>query len=203
MKKSYFFCFFICLGYVINCYSVVNNFSTSWVEKPSINVNYKEEQIICSSHSVVLDKKPTSQQIYSDIEKRLAVSAELKHNPSTQVKHYKCTLGDKENEISCYYFKNRLIRIENRIFNHKAEIIWFRNFDFDENNNCFSNSSKDENEGSRIYAYILNCVIEYDSTLRPKVIDSSQKEKVIDSVRLSLDSSMRHFTEFKYSMNWK
>jgi len=168
------------------------------------NESGKVEQVILSKDSGILEKKPTSQQIYSEIETMLAITAKLKYDPSTLIKHYNHKLGNNLMEISCYFSENRLIRIENRIFNEKEENISFMNFDFDDKNNCISNAIKKDSENeSRIYAYINNYVIEYDSKLMPIVLDSSKKQQIIQLTKVSLDSTMQHFPEFKYSFNWK
>lgn len=203
MKKFILIIWLICLAFIFTNNSEIKKSNINGKIEPFKNKGLKEVQFFLIRDSVYPEEKPTSQQLYSEIERMLSVTANLKHDEATLVKNLKLKLGDNKNEISCYYSKNRLIRIENRVFNNKNDVESFRMFDFDENNNCFSNSIKDKDEESRIYAFISNYMIEYDSKLVPIILDSCQKQQIIQSARASLDSIMKHFPEFKYSMNWK
>lgn len=199
MKKLIQITWIACLIFIISCNSGTKKSNSNQMTKPEINL----EQAVLGKDSTIYEKKPTPQYLYSEIEKTLAVTAELKHDSSTLVKYYTHQLGNNKNVISCYYSRDRLIRIESRIFNKRDEVISFRMFDFDEKNNCFSNSKKDNNEKSCIYAYIDNYIIEYNSKLTPFVVASAQKKQIIGSVKATLDSIMQHFPEFEYSFNWK
>ena len=122
----------------------------------------KVAQNIIRKDSVVWDKKPTSGQIYSAIETKLDIWAKIKFDTSTIVKHYKNKIGKNEHDISCYFSKDRLISVENRIIGEKGEDISFMMFHFYDKNRCFANYRKDnEKDTSRFYAYINNYVIEY------------------------------------------
>ena len=154
--------------------------------------------------SIIQKNKPTSQELYSEVEKLLGTSTHLKFDSLTRNKNYTVKIGDEISEILCYYTKFRLVRIENRVYNKKMNVLSFRIFDFDDKNCCITYSKKDVGEkGSRIYAVIYNQIIEYNSSLEPFILNTLQKQMVIQSAKSSLDSTMVHFPEFKYSLNWK
>ena len=204
MKKVNQIIWLVLLVTVISCNSSTKKLNNNGIDNSLKSSNFKMSEITSTKDSVIPEKKPTSGQIYSAIETKLDLWAKIKFDSSTIVKHYENKNGKNEHEISCYFSKDHLISVENRIISETGEDISFMMFHFDDKNICFANYRKDnEKDTSRFYAYINNYVIEYDHKLKPFIVDSLKKKQIIQETRTSLESNMQRFPEFKYSFNWK
>ena len=189
---------------IMSCNSGSKKTNNNQSAESSKSDSNKVVQNILGKDSLGWDKKPTTGQLYSAVETKLNIWAKTKFDSSTIVKHYKNKIGNNERDISCYFSSDRLISVENRITGEKGEDISFMMFHFDAKNNCFANYRLDnEKDTSRFYIFINNYVIEYDYKLRPFIVDSLKKQKVIRETKASLESNMQLFPEFKYSFNWK
>lgn len=198
MKKLNKIIWLICLVFIASCNSGLNKTNNN-----QANESMKNETIF-SKDSNIQVKQPTSGQLYSAVETKLDLWAKIKFDSSTIVKHYRNKIGENDHDISCYYSKDHLVSVENRITKKNGDDISFMMFHFDDNNNCFANYRKDnEKDTSRFYLYIDNCIIEYDYKLRPFIVDSLKKQQVIQETKSSLESNMQRFPEFKYTFNWK
>jgi len=170
-----------------------------------IDENTKTE-LINSKDSIVPESKPTHQEIYSEEWKRDEIKAKLKYDISTKKKNFNFKLNDNEDEvrIELYHVKDRIVTIEERIFDKDNDQLKLDVFDFTEDNDCTSSTHWNKKEQmSYIYSMYRDSLIKYDVNCKQIELDASQKQQIIQSTKASLDSIMQHFPEFKYSFNWK
>jgi hypothetical protein len=128
----------------------------------------------------------------------------LKLDSSTSVKNhsYKIDNNGIEARIELYYQKAQIVRVEKRIYNETEELS-FSMFDFYENE-CLCNTIwNKQDKMSYSYSMLLGALAKYDVNYNPIEMSDLEKRQVIESTKVSLDSIMHHFPEFKYSFNWK
>lgn len=171
----------------------------------SINDRTKTELII-SKDSTLPESKPTHQEIYSEEWKRDETMAKLKFDPSTKIKNFNYKLNDNgyEVRIELYYINDRIVTVEKRIFDKDNDQLTLTAFDFVKDNECNSMTQwKKEDRMSYIYSMYGDSLIKYDVNGNKMSLNSLQKQKFIQSAKATLDSTMQHFQEFKYTFNWK
>jgi hypothetical protein len=168
----------------------------------------KEIGIFIEESFAALGDMPTSDQLYTLVENISERKAKLMMDSTTSIKEFSDTIGSRVNRIFCYFQKDRLIAVQNRIriidLENKSKEISCMLFAFDENNCCFENLRQDnKNDTPRYFTYYKNKIVVSGSMINPHFIDSTQKQEIINRAKASLDSTMQHFPEFKYSFNWK
>lgn len=148
--------------------------------------------------------KPSTAQLYSEIETRRDISDKLSSDPSTMQKVYTEKVSDNESEFIVRYQQKRIISILNRIYNKENEKIALKLFYFKEDNSCdwYTIMGKGD-KYSHEYTFLNGSIVESNYKMTPIVIEDSQKQHIIQSAKAALDSIMKHFPEFKYSFNWK
>lgn len=206
MKKVNQIIWLVLLVTVISCNSSTKKLNNNDPDNSLKSSNFKMSEITSTKDSVIPEKKPTYQDIYSGDWKRSEIIGNLKHDPSTNKKDYNYKLKNDGNEvrISYYSVKDRIIRIEKRTYDKTDNELSFSMFDFDENNLCISNTQWNNVEKmSYTYSMYWDSLIKYDVNCKQIELDASQKQQIIQSTKASLDSIMTHFPEFKYSFNWK
>jgi len=106
--------------------------------------------------------------------------------------------------ITLYYQNNQLIQLSKRLIGGNNNVLKLDVFNFDENIDCFSRYQWTLENKYSFYDVIYNgLVIRYDMNNKYFALSSIQKQELIQSAQSSLESLMRHFPEFKYSINWK
>ena len=165
--------------------------------------------IVCCNSGTTKTKdpqknKPAKIDTYYIAEKILDSHGILRNDPSTMIKHFTDTIGFKRHEIYCYFYKDRLITVDNRFYNEKNKPASFMIFSFDENNSCFSVLRKgNEEDDSRYYIYYHDSIIVHNEEMSKFLDDSIIRKQIIHEASIVLDSTMKLFPEFKYSFNWK
>jgi hypothetical protein len=195
-----------CLLFSLGCYAIGNNIdSQSANQIPSgTSVIIKFTQI--TSHFA---RKPNhlvedSLHLYSEIENRRNLTLSQLEDSLTVIKYFNEKISENQRKIQFYYQKNRIIAIVSRMYNTKDEVIAYEVFYFKENNDCDWYTFRGINEeGSKTYAFLKGLVVCSDASLTPIIMKESKKMKIIQLVKTSIDSTMLHFPEFKYSLNWK
>jgi hypothetical protein len=190
---------------IINCNSGSKETNIDLGIKQISKTDITQAQSISRIESEGLQKRPTYQEIYSKSGQINKIIGEQKHDPSTKKESYISTLNVKGDEvrIELYHINNRIVTVENRIYN-KDKQLNYSMFYFDEKNVCFSNTKRDYKEDrSYIYAMYWDTLIKFDVYCKLIDLPPSQKQEIIKSAKASLDSIMQHFPEFKYSINWK
>ena len=170
-----------------------------------IGKNIKTEQII-SKDSTVPEGKPTYQDLYSREWKRTEIIGKLKFGPSTKKDTFNFKLGNNEGDvkIELYHINDRIIRVEKRIFDKNNDNLRLVVFDFSNDNVCISKTEwRKEDQMSYVYSLYGDSLIKYDGNCNLMELNSSQKQKIIQLAKASLDSTMQNFPKFKYSFNWK
>lgn len=204
MKKSKLIILIVVFLFIISCNFDSNRSLDTKAVESLIVTDTKVESNSLNKGSWIQDEQPTTGQLYSIVETKLKDWSKIKFDSSTIVKHYSNKIGENDHEISCYFSKDHLISVENRITKKNGDDVSFMMFHFDDKNNCFANYRKDnEKDTARFYFHINNCIIEYDYKLRPFIVDSLKKQQVIQETKLSLETNMQRFPEFKYIFNWK
>lgn len=204
MKKVNQIIWLVYMVLFVSCNSGSKKANNNLASVP-IDQNTKTELII-SKDSIVPEKKPTYQEIYSEEWNRDEIKAKLKFDLSTKKKNFNFKTNNNVNEvrIELYHVNDRIVTVEKRIFDKGNDQLSYSIFDFDENNKCQSNTQRDYKEDrSYIYAMFWDSLVKYDVNCNKIELNSTQKQQVIQSAKASLDSIMQHFPEFKYSFNWK
>ncbi len=172
--------------------------------------NLKEENQISKEINTVDNQKgrklPFDQlnQLYSASETRIGIFSKMASEPATMKKKYSELIGKDSLTITIYYRKNRIITVVYRIINSMNEKIKNLVFYFDEKNNCISYSKREKKDLSMIITAMFgDSLIRFDANYDKFDLNNSQKQQVIQSTKITLDSIMIHFPDFKYSMNWK
>lgn len=110
----------------------------------------------------------------------------------------------QKDEITLHYQNNQVIRVAKRLLDENENVLKLDLFDIDENNNCFSRYQLTLEKKYSFYDAIYNgSVIRYDIYNKYFALSESQREEIIYSAKSSLDSIMKHFPEFTYSIKWK
>jgi hypothetical protein len=153
--------------------------------------------------SFVKEGKPV-RDLFFEAEKIIEAHAKLRNDSSTLIKLIKDSIGSNTHEIYCYYLRNRLISIENRIMDETGWDISFTMFYFDKNNSCYTIYKK-ENRHEKSLFYILdgNSIIVHNNQTSKLLDDSLTRSKIIQEAAAVLDSTMQLFPEFTYTFNWK
>jgi len=171
--------------------------------------NFKEDVLskkegLFIRNPIKKSKYLTHNEIYSEGETIRAFYAKVASDASTKTKSWDEKSNDNEVTIKLYYQQNRLYTIVYRVFNSKKEKILNRIFDFDEQNSCISNTERNINYPiSYTNTMYWDSLVRFDADYNRIEINPEQKQQIIQSTKLSLDSLMTHFPEFKYSLNWK
>ena len=144
------------------------------------------------------------QSLYSEIEKRRDLTLSQIDDPFTSILNYDEKLGLNRRKVLVYHQQSKLIAIVNRVYGPEDKIIAYKVFYFEKSNHCDWYTIRETDDlKSSTYTYLNGPVVKSDDTLTPLMIEESQKQWISKSAKLSLDSLMRHFPEFKYSLNWK
>lgn len=133
-------------------------------------------------------------------------NARRKYDKSTNHKRIALKIGNTSlnEEITLYYQNNQMIQVSKRLIGENNKVLKLVVFNFDEKINCFSRYQWNLEDKYSFYDTIYNgTVIRYDMNNKYLALDNSQKLKIIQSAKSTLDSLMQHFTEFKYSIKWK
>ena len=86
----------------------------------------------------------------------------------------------------------------------KQTKIWSNIFYFNNENSVKIFSKIDSNfSGEFIYELWESEYLICETSSNLKIIEGSERIEVVNSARASLDSTMAHFREFKYSFYWK
>jgi len=185
----------------IFCLLLFGSFNNPYIQ--SINENNGRLE----KHSIDNKKnKPINdyQQLYSKIEYRRDSTLNLLKDSLTLIKYHIDNLGSNERKIIFYYQQERIVAIVQRIYNNMNEILAYKVFYFEGNNNCDWYTTRNNKDlGSHTYSYLNGNIVESDFKISPIILENPQKQNIIHSSKASLDSIMQHFPEFKYSMNWK
>lgn len=206
MKKLILIVGVITLLPIISCnFESKRPINTKAVESLTINdTNVKKN----NSHkdSVEIKSRPTYQDIYSEEWKRGEIIGKLKHDPSTKIKDYNYQLNDQGNKVNIelYHIKDRIVLIEKRTFDKINDQLKLDVYDFSEDNSCNAYTIWTKKEMmSYIYTMHWDSLIMHDVNCNKIDLNSAQKQKIIQTVKVSLDSIMQHFPEFNYTFNWK
>ena len=163
-----------------------------------------KKEALLTRNSIKNSKDLTNDEIYSEGETIRAFYAKAASDPSTKNKLYTEKFHENEVTVKLYHLQNRIYSIVYRVFNSKNEKILNSVFDFDEQNNCISNTERKINYSmSYTNAMYWDSLVRFDVHYKRIALSEDQKQKIILSTKLSLDSLMQHFSEFKYSLNWK
>jgi len=163
--------------------------------------NNKSLQIKTKEDSMSIKCVPSSQEIYSFDSKRVAIIGKLKRGPTTKISEYKSLSNDSslESRVALYYINKRIVRIESRIYDISGEEQSFSIFDFDEDNNCISNTQWSKKDLiSYTFAIYNKTIIYYDVDNNLISIDESQKKQMLQNIKVSLDDIMKHFSDYNY-----
>ena len=146
----------------------------------------------------------THNELYSIGETRRDSSSRLYGDPSTPKKVFSEKSGDNIREITIKYQNSRIIAVVDRITDNQNRMINNTVFNFDKKNECISTDYWNINK-PMTYTFDMywGSLIKYDVNYDPIEMTSSEKQKIIQTTKASLDSVMLHFPEFKYSFNWK
>ena len=170
-----------------------------------LTANSYSEQVLSGNDSLIPFVKPAYREIYSIDYKWGEKIGKLKHDPSTKVEKYNFRLSDEglDVRIEVYHNTNRIITVEKRTFDKNNVQLTLEAFDFTENNDCMSCTQwNDEEKMSYIYSMHLGTLIKYDVNCKLIELRPAQKKQLIQSVKVSLDSIMRHFPGYTYSFKW-
>jgi hypothetical protein len=153
---------------------------------------------------ITKNNEPTKEQLYSIAETKLANYAKVKIDSSVSIKQLKVTIDDTVHDVSCYFSKNRLISVENRIINTDGKDKSFIMFHFEGDNRCFASyRKKNENDTPLFYIFENGAIIEHNYLSSRLLVDSLEKSKLIIETQKVLELNMQYFPEFKYTFNWK
>ena len=168
----------------------------------SIFMKYKQTTSHLTRKSNLLVED--SLHLYSEIENRRNITLSQLEDSLTIIKYFNEKISENQHKILFYYQKERIIAIISRMYNNKDEVIAYEVFYFKENNDCDWYTIRGINdEESKTYTFLEGLVVCSDASLTPIIIKESKKRQIIQLVKTSIDSTMRHFPEFKYSLNWE
>ena len=199
----------VCCGSLIlltSCNIGIGKSDKNKVAEHLENSNINNQRSVLIKDSISPQKVPTSQDIYSMDDQRSEIIGELRHNPLTKKTDYNFKLNDSgvEVNVTLYFIKKRIVSLEKRIYDINNTELAYSMFDFDENNDCLSNTKMVIKEKmSYSYAKYGNSVIKYDVNSNLIEITDNEKQQIIQSTKVSLDSIMQHFPDFNYTINWK
>jgi len=184
------------------CFITYNN-SCAQINNSKVQIKSKEE-LKGNSKSTINNPNLSFDELYSKGEEIRGFYSKMASDPKTKTKLYDEIVNGNKVTLQLYYQKNRMYSLVYRILNEKNEKIFNCVFDFDEHNNCIANTEKlKKNSMSYTNAMYWDSLVRLDVGYNRINITEDQKQKIIQSTKLSLDSLMRHFPEFKYSINWK
>lgn len=196
----------ICLVSILT----LTTFNNSWSQTKTSNalgINAKiPSQMIISldENSKIKIQNLSHEELYSKGEDIRGFFAKTSSNPPTKNKIYSEKLNHNETSINLYYQNSRVYVIVHRIVNTIGDMLFNKVFYFDDHNNCISCSEwSDKTKMTYTNAMYWDSLVRFDVDYNRIEIDPAQKQQIIQSSKLSLDSLMRHFPEFKYSLNWK
>lgn len=165
----------------------------------------EKNHLVYGNDSLAPVAKPSYQEIYYKDYKWTEMIGNLKFDPSTKVESYILKINDQgdETRIKLYHNKNRMIRIEKRIYDKTNQEMNYDMYDFDTNNACLSLTQWGLKENmSYTYAMHWGSLIKYDVNCKLIELNPAQKQQIIQSVKVTLESIMQHFPGYKYSFNW-
>lgn len=164
------------------------------------------QQSYVKTDSVPKPKALKSDEIYILNEKLNEIIGKLKYDPNTQKTEFKYLYDTSglEARVVLYYIKERVVKIEKRIYGKENNEISLSIYDFDETNKCFLNTqwTRIEKESYTLLSY-NNDLIYYDSRSNVINLDSCQKQELVKSINDSLVSLMKYVPTFKYSSGLK
>ena len=144
------------------------------------------------------------EELYLKGEEIRGFFAKTSSNPPTKNKIYSEKMNHIETSINLYYQNNRVYVIVHRIVNTVGDKLFNKVFYFDYDNNCISCSEWTyKSKMTYTNAMYWDSLVRFDVDYNRIEIDPALKQQIIQSTKLSLDSLMQHFPEFKYSLNWK
>jgi len=150
------------------------------------------------------ERKPTSSEIYSEIENIRDLGLKQLSEAFTKTNKFNEKLGFNNIEITIYYQPKCILSIAYKVYNVNGKRVSYKIFDFDKSNSCRLFSIFENQElGEFTFAFWNGFLLSTDSKYNSKVIEGEDKQRIIQSTKLSLDSLMHRFPEFKYSLNWK
>ncbi|MEI6138935.1 MAG: hypothetical protein WCP85_06715 [Mariniphaga sp.] len=152
----------------------------------------------------IQERKPTTGEIYSEIETIRNLGLKQLSEANTLTKKFNEKLGDNDVKITLYYQPKSLLSIVYKVYDANGKRVSHQIFDFDKDNSCrlFSNY-ENRQIGELTYSFWKGFLLSTDSKYNSKVLEGGDKQKIIEFAKASLDSMMLHFSEFKYSLNWK
>lgn len=161
---------------------------------------------LAEKDAVITVKKPTSEDLYTlDCKMAEALTA-LKYGPSTKQSKVSYPLENTGlvANVVLYYQNKRLIRVEKRIYDKSNVQTSYNMFNFNERNGCFTNAQWNAKD---VKTCILTMseygLIYFSSDMKLIELDSNQMQKFIQETKVSLDTVMGHFKEFKYTFEIK
>ena len=205
MKSTIRIVAFFCVVILIGC---KDKHIQSITNKPE-NINIEAQPIQLKKDSSEENSKTevnklTHDQLYAIGETRRDSSARLYSDPSTLKKVYSEVIDEDTSIMTLRYKQNRIISVVKRIINKYNVKLYNTVFCFRKDNECISVDYWNSVEkNTYTYDMFWGTLIKYDGNYNKIDIDVSQKLQIIKSTKVSLDSIMQHFPEFKYSFNWK
>jgi len=165
---------------------------------------------VCSAEneasSIQQKTTPTSEDLNALETKMSEQLTALKYDPSTKqskVSYAFDNAGSMSNVV-LYYQNNRLIRLEERIYDQNKTQTSCNMFSFDEKNGCFCNTQWNVRDPmKRILTMSEYGLIFFGSNMNLIDLDSNQMKKLIQETKDSLDVLMGHFKDFKYTFEIK
>ncbi len=156
--------------------------------------------------SVSKPKALKSDEIYILNENLSENIGKLKYDPNTEKSEFKYLYDTSglEARVVLYYVKERVVKVEKRIYGKDNNEISHSMYNFDETNECFSNTqwTRKDRESYTLLSY-NNDLIYYDSRSNVINLDSGQKQELVKSINDSLVSLMKYVPKFKYSSGLK
>jgi hypothetical protein len=205
MKKNNYFIFawtffLIC---IFGCNSGTKKQINNQTYERKNETQYTKKQPLLKNDSFIQKEKPTYQQLYSESERRLEATGSLKHDLATKNKTYNYLQSNDSVKITLFYIGKRIVTVEKRIFKGNIEK-GFNIYDFDENNNMFSESKWNNVEKMTFTnAIYWGTLLRFDVRCNVVDLDLSQKQEIVKAAKASLDSIMQFFPEFKYTFDWE
>ena len=196
----------ICLVLIVMLISHNYSWSQAIISKKlGTNAEISTQMIIrLDDHSKIKIQNLSHEELYSKGEIIREFFAKTSSNPSTKNKIYSEKKNNKETSINLYYQTKRVYVIVHRIVNTTGDMLFNKVFYFDYDNNCiYCSEWTDKTKMTYTNAMYWESLVRFDADYNRIEIDPAQKKQIIQSTKLSLDSLMQHFPEFKYSLNWK
>ena len=139
-----------------------------------------------------------------EIEKRRNYTLKLIDESTTTVTNIEEAVNNYHRKIILYFRSDKLIALVNRTFDQGGKIVAYKVFYFTKENKCdWYTIRKNPDTFPKTYTLLNDLIVESDVNSTPIILENPFKKEIIRSAKLSLDSAMLHFPEFKYSFDWK